>query len=75
MGQGSGGRNDCAHPLPLGIIKVIHAISKGVNLNTQKGILGVASVSEADSGDQAEKKPRRMLVPITFDEANLERTS
>lgn len=27
VGQGLGGRNDLAHPLPLGVIEVIHVIS------------------------------------------------
>lgn len=35
----------------------------------------MASASEAYSGNRPEKKPRRMLVPITFDEIDLEGTS
>lgn len=54
---------------------MIQAISKGVNLNTQKGILSVASMSKADSRNRPKKKPRRMSILITFDEVDLERTS
>lgn len=75
MGQGFGGRNNRARPLPLGVIEVINAVSKGVSLNAQMRLLSVASVSKVDSENRPEKKSRRTLISITFDEVDLEGTS
>lgn len=51
VGQGLGGRNIQTLPPPLGIIEVIHETSRGVSFNSQKGILSVASPSEAEALD------------------------
>lgn len=45
---------------------------RGVNLNGQKGMLSVVSLSEEEALDQPEKRPRRALVMITFGETDLE---
>ena len=48
VGYGSRSRNDRTLPLPLGVIKVIHATSWGVSLNSWKRILSVVTSPEAD---------------------------
>lgn len=46
-----------------------------MSLNSRRGVLSVTFTLEANSGNRLEKKPRRMLVSITFSEVDLERTS
>lgn len=59
----------------MGIIEVIHVVSKGVGFSERKGVLSVTSTSKVDLGNRPKKKPRRTLVVITFDKVDLNRTS
>ena len=73
-GQGSRSRGNKLPP-HLGIIKVIHATSIGVNVSCQRGILSVATPSKTEVVDRPEKRLKNNRDLITFDEANLEGTS
>nr|POE55396.1 hypothetical protein CFP56_58051 [Quercus suber] len=70
--QGSESRGNWACPPPLGIIEVIHALSRGMSFRERKGVLRVTSTSEVDSRNRTEKKLKRTLVLITFDEVDFE---
>lgn len=74
-GQGSRGRNLQTLPPPLGIVEVIHAMPRGVNFGSQKGILSIASPSKGEASDRPNKRPRMTTIPITFGKTNLEGTS
>ena len=57
---------------PLGIIEVIYATSRGVSLNSWRGVLSVVYPSEADATNWPRKRPLRISTPITFSEVDLE---
>ena len=59
----------------MGVIEVIDATSLGISLNSWRGILSVVSPVEADVMDQPKKRPKRISIPITFSESDLEGTS
>lgn len=71
LGQGSGSRNDCTLPPPLGVIKVIYATSRGISLNSRKGVLSVVSPPKANVMDRPKKRTKRISAPITFSETDL----
>ena len=75
VGQGSGSRNNRALPPPLGIVEVIHATFRGINLNSWRGVLSMVIPSKAEASNRPNKRPWRAFVRITFSEADLEGTS
>lgn len=68
-------RSDGALLPPLRVIEVIHTTSRGVSLNSQRGILSVVTAPKADVIDRPKKRPKRISVLITFSEADLEGAS
>nr|POE55579.1 hypothetical protein CFP56_66193 [Quercus suber] len=60
---------------PLGIIEVVHAISKGVSMSHRKGVLSVVTSPEVDVMDRLEKRLTKTLVSIMFNKEDLEETS
>ena len=59
----------------MGIIKVIHADSIGVNVSRWRGILSVATLFGAEVLNQLEKRLSVNRYPIFFYEGDLEGTS
>jgi len=59
----------------MGIIEVIHATSRGVSLNSWRGVLSAVSPSEVEATNWPEKRPWRISAPITFSKVDLEGTS
>lgn len=69
-----GNRSNNALSPPLRVIEVIYATSMGVSLNNRRGILSVVIPPKVNVADQPEKRPKRISIPITFGEADLEGT-
>ena len=51
VSQGSGSQNNRALPPHLGIVKVIHATSRGKSLNSWRGVLSMVSPYEAEASN------------------------
>ena len=75
MGQSLGSWATNMLPPPLGIIKVIHAVFRGVSMSHQKCVLNVVTPPEVDIMSRPENRPKKASVPIMFKEEDLEGTS
>ena len=62
-------------PPPLGIIKVVHVVFRGVSMSHQNGVLNVVTPLEVDIMSRPENRPKKTLVSIMFREEDLEGTS
>ena len=56
-GQSLGSRANNMLPLPLGVIKVVHAISRGVSMSQRKGVLNVVISPEVANQRKGSKRP------------------
>ena len=60
-------------PPPLGVIEVIHAMSRGTNAVGRR-VLAVASTGDCSENQPPVKKMKSQLEPIAFDDEDLEGT-
>ena len=61
-------------PPPMGVIKVIHATSKGTLMSKRRGVLAVVSVEGYSAEQHSEKKLKFTREPIAFNDNDLEGT-
>ena len=73
-GQGTRPRGNPLPP-PLGVIKVIHAASRGTRVSNRRGVLVVVPVENCTGKQPFEKKLKFTWEPIAFNDDDLEQSS